>query len=123
MLLLYAPTKLDIYFQLATRPEQLAPALQGWLPWRLSDGGDLIQDSGVKAEIQLMQANAPAGRDLVVEFALEHNLAYVDPTGAMLKAARLGDLPFMVYDTHWSETGNRLVADLIAEKLSLTSCP
>ena len=123
VLLLYVPTKPDIYFPLATNPEQLAPTLQGWSPWHLNPAGDLIQVVGESPDVPVMQLNAPVGRDLMAEFARDQDVFFVDPTKAMMDIAQTGDSPFMVYDTHWSATGNQLVADLVAEKISSSDCP
>lgn len=123
VLLLYIPTKSNIYFPLATNLDQLAPALQGWSPWRLNDNGDLIQSSELKPDVHSIQANASAGRDLINEFAKEHKIIFVDPTDLMMQAARSANSPFMVYDTHWSAIGNQLVAGLIADSLRITDCP
>jgi hypothetical protein len=123
VLLLYAPTKPDIYFPLATQPQQLEPTLQGWSPWRLTKDGDLIQDAQGRAEKASMQHNASAARDLIAEFSDLHDLPFVDPTSAMVQAVKSGESPFMVYDTHWSAIGNQLVAGLVAERLISSSCP
>ncbi len=123
VLLMYVPTKPDIYFPLATNPKQLAPTLQGWSPWQLNSAGDLIQAAGEIQDVPSMQLNAPIGRDLMAEFAREQEVFFVDPTQAMMDAAQTGDTPFMVYDTHWSATGNQLVADLVAQKINSSNCP
>jgi len=123
VLLLYVPTKPNIFFPLATNPDQLAPTLQGWSPWLLNDSHDLIQSFESMPNVSSMQANASAGRVLIEEFAKKHNIPLVDPTDAMMNAAQFGESPFMDYDTHWSNIGNQIVAGLIADTLNTINCP
>lgn len=120
--LLYVPTRPDIYFPLADHPEQLAPALQGWSAWGLDPAGRLAPDPGLAPDLAAMQANAPQGRDLLAAFAQERGLLLVDPSPAMGAAALRGDHPFMTYDTHWSDLGHQLVAEALAATLHGPGC-
>jgi hypothetical protein len=121
--LLYAPTRPVIYFPLAQRPQQLAPALQGWSPWKLDSGRSLVQDSALEADLEQMQSNAPTARYLLADFARQHGLLWIDPSRALTEAAMKGDSPFMTYDSHWSAAGHRLVADLVGKALFEGACP
>jgi Txe/YoeB family toxin of Txe-Axe toxin-antitoxin module len=123
VVLLYVPTKENIYFSLAEKPEQLQPALTGWWAWRLTAEGRLVEDFGTPGDVAAMQANALAARDVLGEFARENGLPFVDPSAVMAEAATVGDRPFMVYDTHWSAIGHRLVARLVGDTLRQSTCP
>lgn len=121
--LLYAPTKESIYVPLALKPAQLDRALDGWFPIALNDIGQLTETPGARGDVHTMQVNATAGRDLIAQFAHDHDLPFIDPTPQMTQAALSGDKPFMVYDSHWSTTGHHLVARLVGETLRQSACP
>ncbi len=121
--LLFAPTKENLYFALATRPVQLEPVLRDVQPWQLNETGQLASAPGRTADVASMQTNAWSARDLLVAFAQANGLPLADPTSKMQQAALAGDDPFMAYDTHWSAIGNQIVAQTVAETLQHASCP
>jgi hypothetical protein len=121
--LLFAPTKENIYFPLATQPAQLEPVQKDMRAWHLDESGHLVPSDSLGTDIASMQANALAAHDLLVEFAHTNDLPLVDPTLAMKQAALSGEDPFMAYDTHWSATGHQIVAQAVAATLRNASCP
>lgn len=123
LVLLYAPTKANVYFPLAEDLSQLEPALVGVTAWRLGEEGWLVGDPRVKVDVAAMQANASAARDLVATYARQQPWLFVDPTQAMTKAVLNGESPFMAYDTHWSDLGHKLVAQELASALEGADCP
>jgi hypothetical protein len=120
--LLYAPTKETVYFPLAIDPEQLEPALGRWEPWRLDSSGALTQSGERAPSVEVMQANATAGRDILAEFAGENGLPLIDPTDRMIRAVLAGDSPFMHFDTHWSALGHEIVGQMVFEMLREVDC-
>lgn len=123
LVLLYAPTKGNIYFPLAVDVRQLEPALAGVTAWKLGDQGRLVGDPRVKPDVAAMQANATTARDLIASYARQENWLFVDPTPAMTEAVLKGQSPFMAYDTHWSDLGQALVAQVVASALEKADCP
>jgi hypothetical protein len=123
VVLLFAPTKENLYFPLATHPAQLQPVLKDLQPWHLAAGGRLTPAGAPAADIAAMQANALAARDLLAAFAQANDLPLADPTPRMQQAALAGDDPFMAYDTHWSATGHQIVAQTVVETLQHADCP
>jgi hypothetical protein len=123
LVLLYAPTKPDIYFPLAVDPQQLGPALTGVKAWRLNDQGWLVEDPEVRVDVRAMQAIASTAREIVSLFARQEGWLFVDPTAAMTQAALEGESPFMAIDTHWSDLGHQLVAQVMASALEGADCP
>ncbi len=122
--LLYAPTKEELFFSLATNPPDLAPALTaGWQAWRLAPDGNLVQDGVAPVDPAQLQAQAGAARSIVTAFAAAHQLALVDPTAAMAAAVARGADPFMTYDSHWSALGHSLVAEAVTQTLRSSACP
>jgi hypothetical protein len=122
--LLYAPTKEELFFSLASSPQELAPALAaGWPAWRLAPDSSLVQDATAPVDAAQLQSQAGAARALLADFAVLHQLPFVDPTAEMQAAARRGDDPFMTYDSHWSATGHALVAGAVAQALQSHDCP
>ena len=122
-LLLYAATKEEIYYTLASNPDQLQPAADLISPWRLSEGGDLVQDPELHANAAVMRANAQTLRQMVSSLASSMGLDLVDPFPRFLEGGLQGEDPFMSYDTHWSVAGHRWVAEQVAEILHRESCP
>jgi hypothetical protein len=123
LVLLYAPTKADIYFPLAEDARQLEPALVGVTPWRLGDQGWLVGDPRLEISATAMQENASTARDIVSDYAARHGWLYVDPAPVMTEAILDGQDPFMSIDTHWSDLGQQLVAQVIASSLKKADCP
>jgi SGNH hydrolase-like domain, acetyltransferase AlgX len=122
--LLYAPTKEELFFSLASQPQELAPALTaGWAGWRLAPDGNLAQDAAAPGDAAQLQSQAGAARALVAGFAASRQLVWVDPTAAMQAAAQHGDDPFMTYDSHWSASGHAIVAAAVAQALQSHNCP
>ena len=123
LVLLYAPTKANVYFPLAEDLSQLEPALVGVSAWRLGANGWLVGDPRVEVDVAAMQANASTARDLVAAYARQQRWLFVDPTQAMTEAVLNGESPFMAYDTHWSDLGQKLVAQELASALQGADCP
>jgi hypothetical protein len=122
-MLLYAPTKEEVYFSLADDPSELQPAADRTLAWQLSEDGELIQDAHLHGNALVMQENARSLRQMVQSSASTMGLELVDPSTRFLTEALEGEDPFMSYDTHWSEAGHRWVAQEVAEVLRRESCP
>jgi hypothetical protein len=111
--LLYAPTKPDIYFPLASKPDQLKPTL-GELscqPW-----------NGREVTTRQRQGNREIRSNVFAEryrtLAQEQGLVWIDPTESFVKSVLVGEDPFMVYDSHWNAIGHQLVAQAVAEGIS-----
>jgi len=121
--LLYIPTKEDLFLPIAQNPEQLEPILSGLAPWRLNTHNDLVQDPSAQAAIEDMRTNASAARTLLAELAQQQGILMVDPAQQLAQAAEQGIPPYMAYDTHWSATGHRIVANMVWETLQNKSCP
>lgn len=123
LVLLYAPTKPDVYFPLASNPAQLEPALRELTPYSLDADGGIKPAPGEPVSVELIRANANAGRELVSSFAQQNGLLLIDPMPAMVQAVLDKEDPFMVYDSHWNSLGHELVAQEAARILQLNSCP
>ena len=121
--LLYAPTKPDVYFPLAEHPEQLAPALNEVIPYRLNSDGWIEPDPAGDLSVDEIRQNALVGHDRIERFAEENDLLWIDPNAAMLQSILDGQDPFMVYDSHWNQLGHQIVAEVIAESLQHAACP
>jgi hypothetical protein len=121
--LLYAPTKPDIYFPLATNPLQLEPTVRDVVPYRIDPDGEIIPDPGVRMQVDAVRKNANAGRELITSLAQQNGLLLVDPTEVIVKAVLDGENPFMVYDSHWNSLGHELVAREVARVLQTNPCP
>ncbi|MCB9134161.1 MAG: hypothetical protein H6636_01965 [Anaerolineales bacterium] len=119
VVLLYVPTKEDIYFSLATQPAQLEPLLPLVTPWVLGKNENTSQTFSIAA----MQANVYGARDVLRDFAVQHHIVLVDPTVQLEEAALKGTSPYMRYDTHWSDLGHSIIANMVAETLQQSSCP
>jgi hypothetical protein len=123
LVLLYAPTKEEIYLPLAQNPAQLAPALTG-LPVWLPDGqGRLQQATATPPDLARMQVSPGTARALVAEFAAQAGLALIDPSQALSQAVLNGQAPYMKYDTHWSDLGHQIVAQQALQVLQTQACP
>lgn len=121
--LLLSPFKPEIYFQLALDPGQLLPTLRETVPYGLSPQGSLIAQPGKAVPIETVVRNTTAGRDALKAFAMQHGLLFIDPTPALAKAVIDGVDPFMAYDTHWNDLGNRLVAQSVQSAIAAAPCP
>jgi len=121
--LLYAPSKPEIYFPLAIHPEQLQPTLNELHPLRLGQDGILIPDYENPPNIEMLQKNSLAGRDLLASYSRQQGLGFIDPSTAFKEAVLNGADPFMVYDSHWNETGHELVAKVAAQFFRDHPCP
>lgn len=119
VVLLYVPTKEEIYFPLATHPAQLEPILPLVIPWLLDEKDQAIES----VSIPEMQANAHSARDVIRDFAVQNHFPFVDPTAKLEEAAMNGASPYLRYDTHWSDVGHSIIAKLVAETLQQTPCP
>jgi hypothetical protein len=123
VILLYAPTKPDIYLPLVQDLSQLKPVRSEITPWKLTANHNLEQDRSLSSDFLSMQNNASAGRRLLSIFAAQHQIVFVDPSISMTQAILDGKAPFMRYDSHWSALGHQLVSDLVLEILKSFSCP
>ena len=121
--LLYAPSKAELYFPLASQPAQLNPLSSTLRPLRLNENKRLVTDPQGTADAAVLSSNAAAGRDLLAAYALEQNLAFIDPSPAMTASILNGHDPFMVYDSHWNELGHQLVAQAVSQTLQFSPCP
>ncbi|MDR3574991.1 MAG: hypothetical protein P4L50_14115 [Anaerolineaceae bacterium] len=113
--ILYAPSKPEIYFPLAINPDQLKPTLYGVVPLRLGQDGSLIADSEITPNVEELQKNALAGRNLLINYSRQQGVGLIDPSQAFTQSVLDGADPFMVYDSHWNETGHELVAKVAAQ--------
>ena len=55
--------------------------------------------------------------DRIIEFAKQHNIAYLDLREAFIIAAKQGQHLYPDYDIHWTHEGNELAAKLVSEWL------
>lgn len=124
-LLLYAPTKSDIYLPLVSDPAPLEPVIAILQPYRLETDNWFVRDPTLRANLDgaFLQANAAQRAALVKELAESVGVIWVDPSTAMRQAAAAGIDPFMSYDSHWSLVGHQLVAQAVAQMLQNTACP
>jgi hypothetical protein len=121
--ILFVPTKESIYVKLAKQPAQLLPAIRDLAAWRLNTSGALVRDSKIPLRLEEVIANTEAAYELISDFAVDNDLLLVDPTDRLTQSILDGKQPFMSYDTHWSDLGHQLVAELILETLSQATCP
>jgi hypothetical protein len=121
--LLYAPTKPDLYFPLATHPDQLEKTLNAVVPLQVNSMGEILSLQGKMASVEMIRENAFAGRDLLRNFALQNGLPLIDPTEQMVQMVLEGKDPFMKYDSHWNEAGHEIVAEAAIQTLREASCP
>jgi hypothetical protein len=119
-ILLFVPTKENIYLALADDPESASEALAAAGSYVLSEGR-LVRRAAA-ADPRAVRANALAAAELLREFAGKQSLCLVDPTAAFELAARNGTDPFMRYDTHWSAWGHALVARETADAMESGAC-
>jgi len=122
-LILYAPTKSEVYIPLLQNPDQLESILSNLGAWELDNQMWLIQDHSRHPAVADLKNNAGSARQLIAEFALTADLPLIDPTEKMAQAVLQRNLPFMEYDTHWSLVGHRIVADMVEEALRTHTCP
>ncbi len=116
--LLYVPQKGAIYFPLLDDPQTLAPVAASWQPLELGEDGYLVGDPQGLITPANLQANAAAGRDLLAEFARQHQLPLIDPSSALSASATEGHLPYMLYDSHWNQLGHDLVAESVLQVIA-----
>lgn len=121
--LLYAPTKPDLYFPLASNPAELAPTLREVTPLGLAGDGTLILQPGAPVSVETVRRNTWAGRQALEDLARQAGLPLIDPTERMSQAVLGGEDPFMAYDSHWNALGHELVAQTADELLRNTTCP
>lgn len=121
--ILYAPTKSEVYIPLLQSPDQLESILNIMSTWELDNQTWLVQDHSRSPRITDFTRNAGSARLLVKRFAQETGILLIDPTEQMAQAMLQGDPPFLEYDTHWSLTGHRIVASVVAEALRTYTCP
>ncbi len=118
--LLYTTTKPEVYLPLVSDVQPLMPALVRTGSWQLTPGRNLALIP--EPNIPQLQALTNTPRSLVQQFAQEYHLPLVDPTEAMAEAARAGQQPFLLYDTHWSALGHHIVAQQVISMLQNTPC-
>ncbi len=121
--LLYVPTKPDIYFPIVAESMQLEPSLREVKPYSIDDDGYLVTTDASSVDIETIQGNAFAGRDLIQSFAHLNRLPFIDPSEKMIQSVLHGDDPFMVYDSHWNALGHEIVAEEVARVLKYEDCP
>jgi hypothetical protein len=122
LVLLYAPTKPDIYIPLIEDIHRLEPIRREIRPWKLNSSNSLERGNQWSSDFSELQINAYAARNLISKFASENHIIFVDPSISMTQAVVEGKSPFMRYDTHWSATGHQLVANMVLETLKTASC-
>ncbi len=83
--LLYVPTKPDVYFPLARKPEQLDPTLRDIIPLHLNSAGWIEPDPHADSSVDEIRKNALVGRDLIESFARENHLLWIDPNNNLIE--------------------------------------
>jgi hypothetical protein len=123
VILLYVPSKAEIYLPLAQSINELDPALDHIQPYRLDQQGRLVQDSESHTSASVLQAHAGQRFGLVKDLADRLNLVWVNPSPALSQAARSGPSPYMTYDTHWSAVGHQIIAQEVSRVIQNNPCP
>ncbi len=123
VVLLYAPTKSEVYLPLIDESELFNPVLDHLQTWALDDRMQFVQTHAHLRSADQLVANAASARSLLASFAKETGVALIDPTEAMMQSILDQQQPYMIYDTHWSLTGNQLVAKAVADLIMHSTCP
>ena len=55
------------------------------------------------------------GRDLLRDFAADHEIEFIDLLPAFVRAHQEGERLYHPNDTHWNASGNRLAAHVLLE--------
>jgi hypothetical protein len=123
VMLLYIPSKAEIYLPLAQSPHEIEPVLDYVQTYQLDQDDRLVRDRASKAQASVLQANAKHRPGLVEDLAEQLNLSWINPAPALAQAASSGLSPYMTYDTHWSLFGHQIIADEVARAIRLNPCP
>jgi hypothetical protein len=75
VILLYVPSKAEIYLPLTESPNEIMPVLDYIKPYRLDQAGWLVQDSASKVPASVLQANAEHRSGLVEDLADQSGLS------------------------------------------------
>ena len=112
-LLVYVPVKAHVYLphigdpaileQIFADVPKLAVAQDGYLQFT---------DTFVTADQTLQHLDDQA--NLMAEFAVSHDISYLNLTLAFQQAAAEGEELYYPYDTHWNQQGHELAAQTIA---------
>ena len=70
--------------------------------------------------IETIYTNLPNQENALQEFCKTNNVEYVSTTKALRESMNNGNQVYFTYDQHWSPPGHKVVAETIAEYLSLT---
>jgi hypothetical protein len=116
--ILYLPQKGSLYFPLVDDPQMLAPIAASWRPLKLDEDDRLVTDPQGEISPAMLQANAYAARDLLAGYAGDDHLLFIDPSAMLSQAASEGQLPYMVYDSHWNQKGHDLVAVSVLQAIT-----
>lgn len=122
VIFLHASTKASTYIPLVDDPNVLNNIHIGWDAWKIDQDRNFYQDPTARVSIESMQRNANEIRGFLQEFSQRNNFRWIDPTDAMIERIRMGQDPFMAYDTHWSDLGHEIVAQLISAYLQDNNC-
>jgi hypothetical protein len=123
LILLYVPSKAEIYLPLAQSLPELDPVLDYIQPYQLDQEGWIVQHSDSQTQAGALQANAEQRPELVKDLAAQLNLVWINPAPALSQAAQSGLSPYMSYDTHWSSLGHQIIADEVRRVIQDNPCP
>ena len=121
--LLFAPGKADVYFPLGRDPHQFASILLGWMPLTTDKNGELISAPEEEFSPQDAIENLYSFRQVLAQFALQEQIAFIDPTESMQASAQEGISPFIAYDSHLNEFGHSIIADQVEQYIEQHNCP
>ena len=102
---------------------QLAPTLREVSHYSVDHDGRLVVSADPTVDVETIQNNAFVGRDVLRSFAQRNGLPLIDPSGKMIQSVKLGNDPFMKYDSHWNALGHKIVAEEVAGVLQYADCP
>lgn len=121
--LLYTPTKSDVYLPLLQDPNQFSSVLSRIKSWKVNEQGRFVQSGDEKTNIPALIENSRQQREYLARYASEQGALFVDPTDAMIEAVLGGVDPFLDYDTHWSQAGHQIVAHTVYQAIHNSTCP
>lgn len=121
--LLFTPTKSNVYLPLLQDAPQFTPVLEHISTWVLDEQERLVESRIHPDGVAALVENSRRQRAILERFAAEQGALFVDPTDLMIAAVKAGEDPFMSYDTHWSAAGHRIVSRAVYNAVLKAGCP
>lgn len=113
-LLVYVPSKSHVYLPYLNDPEITAQVFSDVPRLELDDAG-FIQFTNETATPELTRQHMDDQARLLADFAVEHNIRYLDLTPTFQEEAGAGTELYYPFDTHWNQQGHDLAAKTINE--------